>query len=76
MGISFEVDEKERWQEVRSNLFQIEPAETLRTITLMYPNVTTKDGVHSNPFNAQISVLNIGYVNSIIVLNTYSDTLK
>jgi hypothetical protein len=56
------VDGIDRWQEAQSNVFQIEPAQTLRTISLLYPNVSNKIGTRLSPFSAQISVMNIGSV--------------
>lgn len=62
VGLSFEIGGKRKWQEARSSSFQIEPAETLRTIVMIYPNVSNKLSVNMNPFSVRISVLNIGFV--------------
>ena len=73
--MSFKLDGQRKWQEVESSLFQIEPAQTLRTIVLVYPNVTNKLSVNKNPFSAQISVLNIGYstIRSLQLINIRPD---
>lgn len=60
IGISFKIEGERKWQEAKSNAFKIEPAETLRTIVLLYPNVTKKSDINTAPFSVQISVLNIG----------------